>query len=45
VLLRGDERAEECEWERQSNEAEARFDWRFTTDNARIKLKNSTHLS
>jgi hypothetical protein len=26
-------------WERQRNEAEARIDWRFTTDKARIKLK------
>jgi len=26
-------------WERQRNEAEARIDWRFTTDNARLKLK------
>ena len=26
-------------WERQRNEAEARTDWRFTTDQARIKLK------
>jgi hypothetical protein len=26
-------------WERQRNEAEARIDWRFTTADARIKLK------
>ncbi len=26
-------------WERQRNEAEAQIDWRFTTENARIKLK------
>lgn len=26
-------------WEGQRNEAEARIDWRFTTDKARIKLK------
>ena len=26
-------------WERQRNEAQARTDWRFTTDSARIKLK------
>ena len=26
-------------WQRQRNEAEARTDWRFTTDDARIKLK------
>lgn len=26
-------------WERQRNEAEAKIDWRFTTDDARIKLK------
>jgi DDE superfamily endonuclease len=26
-------------WERQRNEAQARIDWRFTTDKARIKLK------
>jgi hypothetical protein len=26
-------------WERQRNELEARIDWRFTTDKARIKLK------
>jgi hypothetical protein len=26
-------------WERPRNEAEARIDWRFTTDQARIKLK------
>jgi len=26
-------------WQRQRNEAQARIDWRFTTDTARIKLK------
>jgi hypothetical protein len=26
-------------WQRQRNEAGARIDWRFTTDQARIKLK------
>jgi DDE superfamily endonuclease len=26
-------------WERQRNQAEARIDWRFTTDKARTKLK------
>jgi hypothetical protein len=26
-------------WQRQRNEAEAKIDWRFTTDKARIKLK------
>ncbi len=26
-------------WQRQRNKAGARIDWRFTTDNARIKLK------
>jgi hypothetical protein len=26
-------------WERQRNEAKAQIDWRFNTDQARIKLK------
>ncbi len=30
---------EAAAWERQRNAAKARIDWRFTTDNARIKLK------
>ena len=26
-------------WEKQRNEAECKIEWRFTTDDARIKLK------